>query len=157
MKLAATWTRRHRGVAIGLIVGALTVGSASPHLVRSLFDGPWEYVVAVSSGLAALGGAVVWLAVREGPFAVAGAKFEPRFIVQIMRSRGMRLANLGYFGHQWELYAMWTWVPISWFSRSLRAAFRRPPPAAWPSRWWRWAASGRWWPGSWPTGWVARR
>ncbi len=112
MKLAATWSRRHRGVAIGLLVGALTVGSASPHLVNSLTDLHWQSVVLVSSILATTGAAIVLGLVRDGPFATSQARFDPRFAVRSLAQRGIRLANLGYLGHQWEIYAMWTWVPI---------------------------------------------
>ncbi len=112
MKLAATWSRRHRGVAIGLLVGALTVGSASPHLVNSLTDLHWQSVVLVSSILATAGAVIVLGLVRDGPFATSQARFDPRFAVRSLAQRGVRLANLGYLGHQWEIYAMWTWVPI---------------------------------------------
>jgi predicted MFS family arabinose efflux permease len=116
MKIAAGHVSgRARGLAIGLLVGALTLGSATPHLVAALVDAgalPYRTVLAASS-LAALGGALlVGLVVRDGPHAAPPAPFDPRQVGLILRDRPVLLANLGYFGHMWELYAMWTWLAV---------------------------------------------
>ncbi|MBN9361166.1 MULTISPECIES: MFS transporter [unclassified Devosia] len=110
LKLVATWFVRGRGLAMGTMIGGLTLGSAFPHLLRALFAGlDWRFVVATASGLT-LGGAIVFLAlVREGPYPFSRAVFDPRQIGRVVRNRAVALANLGYFGHMWELYAAWGW------------------------------------------------
>lgn len=110
MKFIATWFVAGRGLAMGTLVGALTLGSAMPHLVRALGAGlDWRWVVAATS-LAALAAALIFArALREGPHPFARARVDLRQIGVILRNRPAMLANLGYFGHMWELYAMWGW------------------------------------------------
>jgi len=112
MKIAAGWFRDRRGFALGLLIGALTLGKAFPHLLTALFGGNWRQPMLLSSGLAALGGVLVLAVVRDGPYVAATARFDPHAIRKILASRGARLATFGYLGHMWELYAMWTWIAV---------------------------------------------
>ena len=112
MKIAAGWFRDQRGFALGLLIGALTLGKAFPHLLTALFDDNWHRPMLLVSGLAAIGGVLVLTIVRDGPYVAATAPFDPHAIRKILASRGARLATFGYLGHMWELYAMWTWIAV---------------------------------------------
>lgn len=111
MKIMATWTQADRGLGIGLLVGALTVGSAAPHLLNALGGiGQWQQVLWFAAGLAALGGIIGILFVHEGPYTTKAPKFSLKDIQHVLTDKKVMLANIGYLGHMWELYAMWAWL-----------------------------------------------
>ncbi|HEU4766532.1 MAG TPA: MFS transporter [Pyrinomonadaceae bacterium] len=112
MKIMATWFRERRGMALGVLVGALTMGKATPYLVNALGSGNWRTNVLFVSLLSVVGGLIVLLFVSDGPHALPPARFDITQVVRVFGNRGVRLASLGYFGHMWELYGMWIWVPV---------------------------------------------
>ncbi len=112
VKLLATWFRAGRGTALGLLIGALTLGTAAPHLVNALGGLEWQTVIWVTSLLTAVGAVFVFVFVREGPHPFPRAPFDAGQTARVMSNRAVRLASLGYFGHMWELYAMWAWFVV---------------------------------------------
>lgn len=109
MKIAVGWGQRDRGLLVGLLVGALTIGSASPSLAAYLGGTAWRSAIVETSLLAAIGGLAVFAA-KLGPHHARAPRFEPGAIRLAWTDRRIRRAYLGYFGHMWELYAMWAWV-----------------------------------------------
>ncbi len=125
MKIMATWFRERRGMAIGVLIGALTLGKASPYLINSLGSDSWRDNLLIASILALVGGLIVFWFVADGPDAVPTAKFDLHQVKRVLSDRSVRLANFGYFGHMWELYAMWTWTPVM-IRASLSSTGSRP-------------------------------
>ena len=111
MKLAATWAKGDMGLMVGILVGALTLGSASPHLFNALGGVDWRIPITVSSISAVVAAMLIGLA-GIGPNRAAAPRFDPHYVTTAWRDVPLRLANLGYLGHMWELYAMWTWIGV---------------------------------------------
>ncbi|HEX7830362.1 MAG TPA: MFS transporter [Thermoanaerobaculia bacterium] len=112
MKIIATWFKTGRGFALGVLVGALTLGKASPYLVNVFGSSSWRVNVALGSAFALVAAVLIRWCVSDGPYALPNQPFDLSQLARVFSNRGVRLANLGYFGHMWELYAMWTWAPV---------------------------------------------
>ncbi|MES1924304.1 major facilitator superfamily protein [Salinisphaera sp. T31B1] len=126
MKAMATWFKVNRGTALGIMVGALTLGSAMPHLVNGLGGLDWRIVIVATSVLSVIGGLVAAFMGSDGPFAFPRAPFDLRQSWRAFSDRPVRLASIGYFGHMWELYAMWAWFSVFYGDVLAGQAFDAP-------------------------------
>ncbi len=110
LKAMSSWYRTGRGFALGVMIGALTVGSALPHLINAIGGLGWQTTLLAASGLTLAGGVVADRLGEDGPHVARASAFDPGQVRAIVAERRFRLASAGYFGHMWELYAMWAWV-----------------------------------------------
>lgn len=129
LKLVSTWFVQGRGLALGALVGALTLGSSLPHLFRALAGSlDWQMVVLAATAAALAGSLLFWFFAGEGPYPFGKAIFDPRQTGAIFRDRPLMLVNIGYLGHMWELYAMWAWLLA--YARAALAAQQASPALA---------------------------
>jgi predicted MFS family arabinose efflux permease len=124
MKIAAGWYKKSLGNAIGLLVGALVLGTAFPHLIKSFGSSvPWEFVIFIISAFSLVGGLTMYLFVPDGPNISSGTKFNPTAILTLFKYRKLRSSALGYFGHMWELYTFWALIPIIFKTKPCRVKY----------------------------------
>lgn len=111
MKLISSWFKRRRGLAIGILLGALTAGSGLPYIFNLIGSPNWRILLGFSSLLALIGALMIFIFVQEGHHIIRGAKFQFSNLKELLGKKSVRLANYSYFGHMWELYAFWVWIP----------------------------------------------
>lgn len=118
-KLISTWFREERGLALGILAGALGVGNGTPHLVNALGGLDWKVVIYATSSMTFIGGLIAEFTMSQGPYLFPSAIFDPSQIRLAFANHGVRLATLGYVGHMWELFAMAAWFVV-FFADALR-------------------------------------
>jgi MFS family permease len=127
MKMISTWFRAQRGLAIGTVVGALTIGKATPYLVHAIPGAGVRPVVLIASAGAVLAALLVAVGYREGPYPFAARPFSWKLVAEVVRVRNWRLATGGYLGHMFELYAFWTWIPAFLAASAAASAIANRP------------------------------
>jgi sugar phosphate permease len=130
LKMAATWFRARRGLAVGAIVGALTIGKAGPYLVHALPSADVALITLIASTNALVGAAIVFIGYRDGPFAFESRPFAWSLVGSVIRERRWRLATGGYLGHMAELYSYWTWIPAFVAASAARDAHALTAPSS---------------------------
>ena len=113
MKISADWHQKGLGKALGYLVGALVLGTAFPHLIKAVAGSmPWRQILLLVSLLTTFGGVLLYITVPDGPYRKKASRFDWRAIPHIFSFPRFRAAAFGYFGHMWELYAFWAFVPV---------------------------------------------